>query len=198
MSTHELTQAALLAADYDEPDPDCVIELDHLPSWNDHNAIAGHIQARGSFLRKWRFLGEAKVIDFANEQDLKLETYTERFGRDNEKSRERARLALPFFLRPVALDIRVWRPDARPYDVHNICIKPFLDGLVDARLLIGDDVRFIKEASFVYEGIDETLSLTRDERAERKAIQDARRARNKQPRRMPLRARYRLEFFKLS
>jgi len=198
MSTHELTQAALIAAQHEDADPDCVIEFSHLPSWNDLNAISGHIHAKGSFTRKWRGMGEAKVIDFAQANDLKLERYVEWFGKEKDQSREHVRLVEPYFLRPVAIDCRVWRPDSRPYDVHNVCLKAVLDGFVDARLLIGDDTRFVKEVSFVYEGVDESLALTRTERATRKAVQDARRLKGQNPKRMPTRARFRIEFFKLS
>ena len=192
-----LTDEALHAADEDV-DPDCFIEFEFLPSWNDLNAISGHIHAKSSFTTRWRLIGERKVVEFAQRRGLKTETYIEFYGRDDQKSRPRERLVLPFFTRPVAIDCRVWRPDARPYDVHNVCLKAVLDGFADARLIIKDDTRYVKQVSYVYEGVDPTLALTRDERESRALVQKARKLQGRPPKRMPTRARYRIEFFSLS
>src|SRR5947207_15459079 len=109
----ELTTRALLDAEHDEPDPDCVIEFMHLPSWNDLNAISANIHAKSSFNRRWKHLGEKAACDFARLRKIATEVYIERFGKHNLQSRERERLKMPFFTRPVAIDCRVWRPDAR-------------------------------------------------------------------------------------
>jgi hypothetical protein len=192
-----LEDRSLLDVD-DDVDPDCVIEFSALPSWNDLNAISGHIHAKSAFTRRWRFIGEKKVIEFALAHGLKTETYIDFYGKDNQYSRSRERLVLPFFTRPVAIDCRVWRPDARPYDIDNICLKAAIDGFVDARLIIKDDTRYVKQVTRVYEGVDQTLALTKDEKDARATIQRARALRGKPPKRMPTRARFRVEFFSLS
>lgn len=193
-----LLEDPLFLSTDDEVDPDCVIEFEFLPSWNDLNAISGHIHAKSSFTTRWRLIGEKKVIELARRRGLRTETHIEIYGKNNQFSRPRERLVLPFFTRPVAIDCRVWRPDARPYDVHNVCLKAVLDGFADARLIIKDDTRYVKQVSYVYEGVDQTLALTKDEKEARATIQRARALRGKPPKRMPTRARFRVEFFSLS
>jgi hypothetical protein len=104
----------------------------------------------------------------------------------------------PFFIEPVCLIVRLWRPTASTYDIANMLIKPVVDGFRDTGVFTDDDVTCMPQVGFDFVGIDRNLAYSEAERAERKAIQDARKEKGKGPKPMPLRMRIWFDFFKRS
>jgi hypothetical protein len=193
------SEPTLITSADDDAKPDAMIEFAYLPSWND---ILTTFETR-TLLSKWLRTAETEVCNqFAHRHSLEVEPYLWR-PRITKKTRKtpraefRRRLKKPFFTGPLAIDVHVWRADAHIYDVHNIALKPILDGFRDARLIVDDSVNQIKEVALIYEGIDSALKLTREERANRSHEQKQRALKKLAPKRMQVRARYVFEFFRL-
>lgn len=195
----------LLFADEAAPVPRVAIEFDHLPSINDLLAVSRVKFGVSGLIKRWRDIAERHAVALARTNAIAVESYLvyvsagrDREGRRRTKPEAHERLCEVLLTRPLAIELHCWRPDSRVYDVHNIFLKPILDGLLDARLFKTDSVEQIKDVAFVFEGVDRELAPTTAERERRKQVIAEARARNRKIRREPVRARYRLEFFELS
>lgn len=187
------------------PRPRVVIEFDHLPSINDLLAVSRVKFGVSGLIKRWRDIAEAHAVALAHCNDIPTEDYLvwvsagrDREGNRKQKAEHHERLREVYLTRPLAIELHCWRPDSRIFDVHNIFLKPILDGLHDARLFKTDSVDQIKDVAFVYDGIDKALAQTRAEREQRKAVIADLRRRGRKIKREPVRARYKLEFFELA
>lgn len=130
-----------------------------LLSANDYLAVLAHNRfAGGSLTDKWKGIGRALIIKLADE--FGLETFQKQFFRKRTKKNPNPR---PYYLEALrehfirercAIIVRVWRKDARTYDVPNIYIKPLLDGFTQAGLWRDDDSSILRRCLYQYEGID--------------------------------------------
>jgi Holliday junction resolvase RusA-like endonuclease len=183
---------------YDET-PLAVVEFSFFPSVNDalfaYNA--GRHSAR-SFNEKWQAKGRDAVAHLARMRDLKTEIIQHpRLDKEgNVKEYEaRERLVRVLFDVPVEIVLRVWRPTAAAYDVHNPYVKPVFDGFTHAQLWRDDSVKYVCDVRMRHEGVDRTLRMPESTQFTRQRTNEARRARKKSPVRFPMFGRFRFEFY---
>jgi hypothetical protein len=182
--------------------PKVTIEFSYLPSWNDLLAVARYKFAVSALIKKWLLCGEDLACTYAVSQGIEIEDWIEMVsaGKGKDGSRkmkplQRQRLKKTQLTGPLRLELHIWRADSRIFDCHNVCIKPLLDGMREARLFAVDDVNQIKAVSYIYEGIDRGLAQTNAERQQRKDYIAKAKLAEKRVKREPTRARYRLEFY---
>lgn len=194
-----------LFADDDLPAPRVAIEFDYLPSINDLLAEARYKFGVSKFIKRWREIAERHVVALAGVNNIETENYLvwvsagkDKLGNKKTKPEGHTRLKEVLLVRPLAIEIRCWRPDSREYDVHNIFHKPIFDGFVDARLFKTDSVKQVKEVACIFEGVDRALAPTSADRAQRAADIAEARLRNRKVKREPMRARFRVELFELA
>jgi Holliday junction resolvase RusA-like endonuclease len=111
--------------------PTVSFELPHLPSINELIDEAGRSKFhRGQLTATLRAEGKAIATDWVNR------SHSGPLGRS-------------------CVFVGVWRADNRRRDVHNILIKPLLDGFVDAGLWPDDSEKFIPMVIIKYMGVAE-------------------------------------------
>lgn len=192
-----MSEAQNLFPEPEQPQPDAVIEFEFLPSINDMLAAARVKFGIGNLIKRWRTIAEGKAVALARSNDIAVEDYIVWLNRGGKRDKPEGhcRLRQVLFTRPLAVEIHVWRPDDHVYDVGNIFHKPIFDGFVDARLILTDSVKQIKEIAMIYDGVDRALALTRDERRARREENARRKLAGRKPLRQPTRARFTFEFF---
>lgn len=186
-----------------EQPPDFRLTFRVVPSWNDFLASASNPYMQGTNIKLWRGRGRERTAEAFKEMGLpvimirrELRSTDKKTGLPKQEFFEG--LESPFFDEPVACLVRLWRPTAAAYDVHNLVIKPILDGAADVRLIAKDSADAFPQLGFRFEGVDPTLKLTQAERDERKQYLDKWRDKGKNPPRLPLPARIWLDFNRLS
>lgn len=138
---------------------------------------------RGQTVALWRQRGADRLIQTAHELNLETVDFAERVTDNYGNARivTGTRLKEFFFTEPVIVVVRFSKAKNTRYDVHNLYIKPVLDGFVDARLLPDDQSEIVRGVFFWYEGVNPALSLSSEElqaraneRERRKKMKDKR------------------------
>jgi len=189
--------------DQTETPPDFRLEFRVVPSWNDFLTSISNPFVQAQNVKLWRQRGRDRAVEKFRELGMPLIGIRRELRSVDKKTGDRKSeffegLAEPFFDEPIACLVRLWRPTAAAYDIHNLVVKPLFDGLVDVKLLSTDSVGSFPEMGYRFEGVDTTLKLTAAETAERKAYLDSFRDRNKTPPRLPLPARIWFDFTRIS
>lgn len=190
--------------EYTKPKPCFSLLFRVVPSWNDAMSTDGSsYNTLGAFKKKWRARGRARAVAVLREQEKaivsirrELRTVDKRTGMKKAEFFEG--LEEPLFKESVAVIVRLWRPTAAAYDVHNLVIKPIIDGFGDVRIFETDAVRGLPELGFCFEGVDPSLKLSREEIEERKRYFDGFRNAGRTPPRLPLPARILFDFYRCS
>jgi hypothetical protein len=178
-----------------EAAPFLAISFKHMLSTNDIISAARQKFAVAALVEKWKQHSSARVLETL--KPLKLPTIVSVIARTyNKRTKHKTveRFKEPYITEPVALLLRIWRPNHRRYDVHNPYVKPIIDGFVHCHLIPDDDVRYITYFGFSFEGVDSTLkhSLRASEKTDRQNLKTGTPPR---ARRLST-ARYRFEFYK--
>lgn len=175
------------------PEPKLRIEFRTLPSWNDYLSIAKHFGMAASFLAKWRKLGEEHAIRSARQQLFGLVTWqefeTQKSGRLKAVTYTKIK---PHIFEHCEIVLRIWRPTFADYDVFNPCIKPIVDGFVDAGVVAKDSCWQIPSVKCEFMGVDDSLKLSPEAREQR---QIEKRIRGGKAKRQPVVARYYFDFY---
>ena len=190
---------------YPTETPVAVVTFDYMPSVNDAvAAYTAHRATGAKFTEYWQGVGRKAAVAFARSQGLAVEPYEvikrDKFGRVKERI-PAERLTRVLTAEPVEVVVRIWRPDASNYDVHNPYVKPVLDGFTHARLWLDDGCKRVPRVVFNYEGVDRSLAFDEQEREARARVQaehaarQVRRGKKPHPMRMPVRARFRFEMY---
>jgi len=146
-----------------------------------------------SFLAKWRKLGEEHAIRAAQQQSFGIfrwqEFETQKSGRLKEVTHVRIN---PYIFTHCRIVLRIWRPTFADYDVFNPCIKPIVDGFVDAGVIAKDSCWQIRSVQCEFMGVDDSLKLSVEAREQRKI---EKRIRGGKVKRQPVVARYFFDFY---
>lgn len=123
-------------------------------------------------VKLWRGRGRSRGVEAAKAAGLKthtimreLRTIDKRTGVNKKEFFEGC--VEPFFREPIAVLVRMWRPNASDYDIPNLVIKPVIDGFGDVQIFESDAVKQMPELGFKFEGIDRSLALTPKEKLDR-------------------------------
>ena len=111
-------------------DPVASFEVLGLPSINTFNVM--HHFAKAKMSKEFREQGERIGRDIVGWQDTPL-------------------------IRRVLLVVRVWVPHEGIMDIHNVYIKPVLDGLTDAGVYEDDEWAFVPAVLFLWAGVGTEL-----------------------------------------
>lgn len=149
-------------------EPDLRIEFTTLPSWNN---FLGHKnpQIARNLLSKWRKIGFDQALFHAGRKGAAISEWTE-YGvseKGKQTSTIHRKIEPLFFNEPVHLNLVYWRPDNRNYDTFSPCVKPVVDGFVDAGLIADDNHFNIESFSTIFAGVDKSLGLSKEVQRQR-------------------------------
>ena len=116
--------------------PEVSFEFEGLPSVNTH--YNKHHHARGVSTAEWRYEAREKAKD-----------YLAQFDPDE----------LPLIRRALVV-VNVWIPHEGIMDIHNVHIKPILDGFSEAQLWKDDEWAFVPIVMFRWAGIEKGKRIT--------------------------------------
>jgi len=146
------------------------------------------LRARGVALEPVEIVKEGKPKPMKDGSPGKVPRYYTRYERAVET----------IFREPTGIMVRIWRPNATPYDIHNLFIKPVLDGFVDINILPDDQSEWVPQLGFDFRGVDRDLAFTAVEREARKEFQQERLDKGKKRKPLPVRSRIWFDFYRMS